>query len=44
MIDEHPYFRKQVKYVLRNCGVIDPESIADYRSHGGFKGLSAPWA
>ena len=39
MIEEHPYFRKQVKYVLRNCGIIDPESIADYRSHGGFQGL-----
>jgi len=39
MINEHPYFRKQVKYVLRNCGVIDPESIADYRSCGGFKGF-----
>ena len=39
LIEEHPYFKKQVKYVLRNCGVIDPESIADYRSHGGFKGL-----
>jgi NADH:ubiquinone oxidoreductase subunit F (NADH-binding)/(2Fe-2S) ferredoxin len=39
MIEEHPYFRKQVKYVLRNCGVINPESIADYRAHGGFKGL-----
>jgi NADH:ubiquinone oxidoreductase subunit F (NADH-binding)/(2Fe-2S) ferredoxin/Pyruvate/2-oxoacid:ferredoxin oxidoreductase delta subunit len=40
MIEEHPYFKKQVKYVLRNCGVIDPESISDYRSHGGFKGLA----
>jgi NADH:ubiquinone oxidoreductase subunit F (NADH-binding)/(2Fe-2S) ferredoxin/Pyruvate/2-oxoacid:ferredoxin oxidoreductase delta subunit len=39
MIEEHPYFRKQVKYVLRNCGVIDPESISDYRAHGGFAGL-----
>jgi NADH:ubiquinone oxidoreductase subunit F (NADH-binding)/(2Fe-2S) ferredoxin/Pyruvate/2-oxoacid:ferredoxin oxidoreductase delta subunit len=39
MIEDHPYFKKQVKYVLRNCGVIDPESIADYRAHGGFKGL-----
>jgi NADH:ubiquinone oxidoreductase subunit F (NADH-binding)/(2Fe-2S) ferredoxin len=39
LIDEHPYFKKQVKYVLRNCGIIDPESIVDYRSHGGFKGL-----
>ncbi len=39
MIDEHPYFEKQVKYVLRNCGVIDPESISDYRASGGFRGL-----
>jgi len=39
LIEEHPYFRKQVKYVLRNCGVIDPESISDYRAHGGFAGL-----
>jgi len=39
LIEEHPYFRKQVKYVLRNCGVIDPESIEDYRAHGGFQGL-----
>jgi NADH:ubiquinone oxidoreductase subunit F (NADH-binding)/(2Fe-2S) ferredoxin/Pyruvate/2-oxoacid:ferredoxin oxidoreductase delta subunit len=39
MINEHPYFRKQVKYVLRNCGVIDPESIADYRVAGGFQGF-----
>ncbi|OHD69685.1 MAG: NADH dehydrogenase [Spirochaetes bacterium RBG_13_68_11] len=38
-IDEHPYFRKQVKYVLRNCGIINPESLADYRAQGGFKGL-----
>jgi NADH:ubiquinone oxidoreductase subunit F (NADH-binding)/Pyruvate/2-oxoacid:ferredoxin oxidoreductase delta subunit/(2Fe-2S) ferredoxin len=39
LIEDHPYFRKQVKYVLRNCGIIDPESIGDYRSKGGFKGL-----
>jgi NADH:ubiquinone oxidoreductase subunit F (NADH-binding)/(2Fe-2S) ferredoxin/Pyruvate/2-oxoacid:ferredoxin oxidoreductase delta subunit len=39
IIDDHPYFRKQVKYVLRNCGVIDPESISDYRASGGFKGF-----
>ncbi len=39
VLEEHPFFRKQVKYVLRNCGIIDPESIADYRAHGGFKGL-----
>jgi len=39
LLDEHPYFKKQVKYVLRNCGVIDPESIGDYRAHGGFQGF-----
>jgi NADH:ubiquinone oxidoreductase subunit F (NADH-binding)/(2Fe-2S) ferredoxin len=39
LIDDHPYFKKQVKYVLRNCGVIDPESVSDYRSKGGFRGL-----
>jgi NADH:ubiquinone oxidoreductase subunit F (NADH-binding)/(2Fe-2S) ferredoxin/Pyruvate/2-oxoacid:ferredoxin oxidoreductase delta subunit len=39
MLDDHPYFKKQKKYVLRNCGVIDPESIEDYRAHGGFQGL-----
>jgi len=39
LISEHPFFRKQVKFVLRNCGVIEPVSISDYRSRGGFKGL-----
>ena len=38
-IDEHPFFRKQRKFILRNCGVIEPTSIADYRATGGFKGL-----
>ncbi|MBN1835598.1 MAG: SLBB domain-containing protein, partial [Spirochaetales bacterium] len=38
-VDEHPFFRKQVKYVLRNCGVVNPESLAEYREHGGFLGL-----
>jgi NADH:ubiquinone oxidoreductase subunit F (NADH-binding)/Pyruvate/2-oxoacid:ferredoxin oxidoreductase delta subunit len=38
-LDEHPFFKKQVKYVLRNCGIIDPESITDYRAHGGFQGF-----
>jgi NADH:ubiquinone oxidoreductase subunit F (NADH-binding)/(2Fe-2S) ferredoxin/Pyruvate/2-oxoacid:ferredoxin oxidoreductase delta subunit len=39
LLEEHPFFRKQVKYVLRNCGVINPESVADYRGRGGFQGL-----
>jgi NADH-quinone oxidoreductase subunit F len=39
LLEDHPFFKKQVKYVLRNCGVINPESVADYRAAGGFRGL-----
>ena len=38
-IDEHPFFRKQVKFVLGNCGIINPASLAEYRESGGFTGL-----
>ncbi|MBN1838112.1 MAG: hypothetical protein JW820_19800, partial [Spirochaetales bacterium] len=38
-LDEHPFFRKQVKFVLRNCGVVNPESLSEYREHGGLVGL-----
>ncbi len=37
---EVPFYSKQVKNVLENCGVIDPESIDQYIAKGGFKGLS----
>jgi NADH-quinone oxidoreductase subunit F len=30
---------KQVRIALRNCGVIDPESLADYREKGGYKAI-----
>jgi NADH:ubiquinone oxidoreductase subunit F (NADH-binding)/Pyruvate/2-oxoacid:ferredoxin oxidoreductase delta subunit len=30
---------KQLKVVLRNCGVIDPESIEDYLRFSGYQGL-----
>jgi NADH:ubiquinone oxidoreductase subunit F (NADH-binding) len=30
---------KQCKIVLRNCGVIDPESIEDYIAHDGYRAL-----
>lgn len=39
MLSDHPFFKKQVKYALRNCGVINPESLEDYKSRGGLKGL-----
>lgn len=37
--DEIPFFKGQKKIVLRNAGLIDPESIHDYIAVGGYKAL-----
>lgn len=34
-----PFFSKQKKIVLENCGVIDPDSIEDYISRDGYQAL-----
>ncbi|MBI4970724.1 MAG: NAD(P)H-dependent oxidoreductase subunit E [Candidatus Omnitrophica bacterium] len=36
---DNPYYRKQNKIVLENCGSINPESIEDYISIGGYSAL-----
>ena len=33
------YLDRQVKIALKNCGVIDPESIDEYLAAGGYDGL-----
>lgn len=40
LLAEVPFFAKQKKLVLENCGVIDPESIDQYLARGGYKGLA----
>ena len=35
-----PTFKPQVRSVLRNCGLIDPENINHYIANGGYSGLS----
>ncbi|MCX5790900.1 MAG: NADH-quinone oxidoreductase subunit NuoE [Elusimicrobia bacterium] len=35
----HPYYAKQQRIVLRNCGVIDPDSIEAYEAVGGYAAL-----
>ncbi len=37
---EMPFFSKQVKVVLENSGVIDPESIEDYIARDGYMALA----
>ena len=36
---EDPFFAKQMKIGLRNCGHINPEKIEDYLVHDGYKAL-----
>ncbi len=33
------YTGRQVKLALKNCGIIDPESIDEYTARGGYKAL-----
>jgi NADH:ubiquinone oxidoreductase subunit F (NADH-binding)/(2Fe-2S) ferredoxin len=34
-----PFYAKQRRLVLRNCGHINPEEISDYVNAGGYQGL-----
>ena len=35
-INEIPFFKPQKRLVLKNCGIINPVSIEEYISHGGY--------
>ncbi len=34
-----PFYSKQVRQVMHNCGVIDPRSIQEYIAAGGYRAL-----
>lgn len=38
--DEHPFFGPQTRWVLKNCGVINPASLEEYLARGGYQGLA----
>ncbi|MBL8551679.1 MAG: NADH-quinone oxidoreductase subunit L [Hyphomonadaceae bacterium] len=37
--EELPFFKKQTRLTFARCGVIDPQSLDEYRAAGGMKGL-----
>ncbi len=37
--EDDAFFRKQHRIVLRNCGIIDPNSIDEYIASGGYKAI-----
>jgi NADH:ubiquinone oxidoreductase subunit F (NADH-binding)/Pyruvate/2-oxoacid:ferredoxin oxidoreductase delta subunit len=39
-LDEHPFFAPQTRWVLANCGIIDPDSLDEYLARGGYRALS----
>ena len=39
-LEETPFYKKQRRLALRNCGVIDPESINDYIARDGYQALA----
>jgi NADH-quinone oxidoreductase subunit F/NADP-reducing hydrogenase subunit HndC len=38
-VEDIQFYQKQVRVVLRNCGIIDPESIDEYIAREGYGGL-----
>lgn len=40
LLEELEFWRKQYKWVSRNCGFVNPESLEEYIASGGYKGLS----
>ncbi|WP_088555206.1 NADH-quinone oxidoreductase subunit NuoF [Calderihabitans maritimus] len=39
LLEENPFWSKQLRLVTRNCGIIDPDSIDDYLKAGGYQSL-----
>ncbi len=38
--EDIPFYSKQVRHVMHDCGMIDPQSIEEYIAVGGYQALS----
>ena len=36
--DDIPFYQRQERTVLKECGALDPEDIREYVAHGGYEG------
>ena len=39
-LSEHPFFAPQTRWVLENCGLINPARIEEYIARGGYRALA----
>ena len=37
--EDIPYLKRQKRLTFARCGIVDPLSVSDYVSHGGYRGL-----
>ena len=40
LVENIPFFKNQTRLTFKNCGIVDPRSLEDYKAHGGYKGLA----
>jgi formate dehydrogenase iron-sulfur subunit len=38
--EDIPWLKRQTRLTFARCGIVDPRSLDDYRTHGGGKGLA----
>jgi formate dehydrogenase iron-sulfur subunit len=38
--EELPFLKRQTRLTFARCGITDPQSLEDYRAHGGYAGLN----
>ena len=39
LVDELPFLKRQTRLTFARCGITDPQSLDEYRAHGGLSGL-----
>jgi formate dehydrogenase iron-sulfur subunit len=39
LVEALPFLERQTRLTFARCGITDPQSLDDYRAHGGLKGL-----
>ena len=39
-VDEHPFFAPQMRWVLANCGLVDPCRVEEYIARGGYRAFA----
>lgn len=39
-LEDHPFFSRQTKFVLKNCGIVNPYEIDEYIAFGGYNAFA----